>query len=192
MELCGGVFFCQTRRESNQGLKVGFLYVLNPGLEGFDTVLGGLFGLGGGVTPLIPMELWSKKIYFWPSEIRTQTKNVVSGGFKPRFRGFLVIFERWPKTNSCLESPYLQLLLAKKKSGIEPPTSWSDGLENWKSERSNHRTTLDPTDLLPNYVVLQKLITIDLKMSTVSKVNIFDMIWQQILTFYEYLKLFRV
>ena len=52
-------FFCQTRRESNQGrLKVRFLDVLNPGLEGFDTVLGGLFGLGGGgVTPLIPMEL---------------------------------------------------------------------------------------------------------------------------------------
>ena len=48
MELCGGVFFCQTRRESNQGLKVWFLDVLNPGLEGFDTVLGGLFGLGGG------------------------------------------------------------------------------------------------------------------------------------------------
>ena len=59
-------FFCQTRRESNQGLKVWFLDVLNPGLEGFDTVLGGLFGLGGGggVTPLIPMELWSKKKYF--------------------------------------------------------------------------------------------------------------------------------
>ena len=33
MELCGGVFFCQTRRESNQGrLKVRFLDVLNPGL----------------------------------------------------------------------------------------------------------------------------------------------------------------
>ena len=68
MELCGGGFFCQTRRESNQGLKVRFLDVLNPGLEGFDTVLGGLFGLGRGgglgVTPLIPIELWSKKIYF--------------------------------------------------------------------------------------------------------------------------------
>ena len=44
----GGGGGCQTRRESNQGLKVRFLYVLNPGLEGFDTVLGGLFGLGGG------------------------------------------------------------------------------------------------------------------------------------------------
>ena len=66
MELCGGVFFCQTRRESNQRAKVWFLDVLNPGLEGFDTVLGVFFwvGGGGGVTPLIPMELWSKKKYF--------------------------------------------------------------------------------------------------------------------------------
>ena len=43
-----------------------FMEVSNPGLEGFDTVLGGLFGLGGGgVTPHVPMELCGGKKYCW-------------------------------------------------------------------------------------------------------------------------------
>ena len=38
--------------------------VSNPGLEGFGTVLGGLFWLkGGGVTPHVPMEIFGGKKY---------------------------------------------------------------------------------------------------------------------------------
>ena len=90
-----------------------------------------------------------------------------------------MIFERWPKTNSCLESSYLQLLLAKKKkkkSGLEPPTSGSDGLENSKSERSNHRTNLDQLICYQITSYCRNSLTSDIKLSTVSKVNIFDMI----------------
>ena len=58
-------FFLSNQAGVESRAKVWFLDVLNPGLEGFDTVLGVFFWVGGGgVTPLIPMELWSKKKYF--------------------------------------------------------------------------------------------------------------------------------
>ena len=46
--------------------------VSNPGLEGFDTVLGGLFGLGGGVTLERKLSLlrW-RSIYFLLRSIGT-------------------------------------------------------------------------------------------------------------------------
>ena len=60
-------------------------------LEGFWTLF---FSGGGGVTPIIPMELCGGKKYFVePGRSQTWAKRGVSGGFKPRFRGFLGVFE---------------------------------------------------------------------------------------------------
>ena len=64
--------------------------VSNPGLEGFDTVLGGLFGLGGGGDSLHPHgTLWRKTNIVKPGRSQIRAKSGVSGGFGPRFRWFI-------------------------------------------------------------------------------------------------------
>ena len=63
-------------------------------IEGFDTVLGGLFGLGGGGLPMSPWYFVEEKNIVKPGGSQIQAKSGVSGGFEPRFRGFLAIFGR--------------------------------------------------------------------------------------------------
>ena len=86
------------------------------------------------MTPRMPMELCGGFFLSNQAGVKSRAKSEVSGGFEPRFRGFIGFFLDVTKTNSCLELPYLQLLLATFfwnffTPGLELVTPWSGALE---------------------------------------------------------------